>query len=165
MILAPNIACIVGVFTMGFGIMASVVTNNVAALAALANGVLPLREGRPASRPSAGTGWSCPKAMRWKETLYRRRLRRPFDEPTREAISNEYLRRRHEIPLATEIHWHTEKPQFTIRSHLLSFVVDLGQETLVVDAELSLAAKMLATKANRQHAVQFIESIANDLGL
>jgi hypothetical protein len=29
---------------MGFGIMASVVTNNVAALAALANGVLPLRK-------------------------------------------------------------------------------------------------------------------------
>ena len=44
MILAPNIACIVGVFTMGFGIMTSVVTNNVAALAALANGVLPLRK-------------------------------------------------------------------------------------------------------------------------
>jgi len=44
MILAPNIACIVGVFTMGFGIMASVVTNNVAALAALANGMLPLRK-------------------------------------------------------------------------------------------------------------------------
>ncbi len=44
MILAPNIACIAGVFTMGFGIMASVVTNNVAALAALANGMLPLRK-------------------------------------------------------------------------------------------------------------------------
>jgi Cu2+-exporting ATPase len=44
MILAPNIACIVGVFTMGFGIMASVVTNNVAALAALANGVMPMRK-------------------------------------------------------------------------------------------------------------------------
>ena len=44
MILAPNIACIVGVFTMGFGIMASVATNNVAALAALANGMLPLRK-------------------------------------------------------------------------------------------------------------------------
>src|SRR5262249_2894378 len=44
MILAPNIACIVGVFTMGFGIMTSVLTNNVAALAALANGVLPLRK-------------------------------------------------------------------------------------------------------------------------
>jgi heavy metal translocating P-type ATPase len=44
LILAPNIACIVGVFTMGFGIMASVVTNNVAALAALGNGMLPLRK-------------------------------------------------------------------------------------------------------------------------
>ena len=44
LILAPNIACIVGVFTMGFGIMASVATNNVAALAALGNGMLPLRK-------------------------------------------------------------------------------------------------------------------------
>jgi len=44
MILVPNIACIAGVFTMGFGIMASVVTNNVAALAALANGVMPMRK-------------------------------------------------------------------------------------------------------------------------
>src|SRR5262249_10834336 len=44
MILAPNLACIAGVFTMGFGIMASVLTNNVAALGALANGVLPLRK-------------------------------------------------------------------------------------------------------------------------
>jgi heavy metal translocating P-type ATPase len=44
LILAPNIACIIGVFTMGFGIMASVVTNNVAALAALGNGILPLRK-------------------------------------------------------------------------------------------------------------------------
>ncbi len=44
MILAPNIACIIGVFTMGFGIMASVLTNNVAALGALANGMLPLRK-------------------------------------------------------------------------------------------------------------------------
>src|SRR5262249_25904215 len=44
MILAPNIGCIAGVFTMGFGIMASVVTNNVAALAALGNGILPLRK-------------------------------------------------------------------------------------------------------------------------
>ncbi|MGO9601112.1 MAG: HAD-IC family P-type ATPase [Isosphaeraceae bacterium] len=44
MILVPKIACIAGVFTMGFGIMASVVTQNVAALAALGNGVLPLRK-------------------------------------------------------------------------------------------------------------------------
>ena len=44
LILAPNIACIIGVFSLGFGIMASVVTNNVAALAALGNGMLPLRK-------------------------------------------------------------------------------------------------------------------------
>ncbi len=44
LILAPNALCIAGAFTMGFGIMASVVTNNVAALAALANGLLPLRK-------------------------------------------------------------------------------------------------------------------------
>ena len=44
MILAPNIACIAGVFTLGFGIGASVLTNNVAASAALANGLLPMRK-------------------------------------------------------------------------------------------------------------------------
>ena len=43
MILAPNGLCIAGAFTMGFGVMTSVLTNNVAALAALANGMLPLR--------------------------------------------------------------------------------------------------------------------------
>jgi Cu2+-exporting ATPase len=44
MIVAPNVANMIGVFTMGFGIMTSVVTNNVSALAALANGLLPLRK-------------------------------------------------------------------------------------------------------------------------
>jgi len=44
MILAPNIACVAGVFTLGFGIGMSVVTNNVASLAALANGLLPMRK-------------------------------------------------------------------------------------------------------------------------
>jgi hypothetical protein len=43
MILVPNITCVAGVFTMGFGIGASVVTNNVSALGALANGLLPMR--------------------------------------------------------------------------------------------------------------------------
>jgi heavy metal translocating P-type ATPase len=43
MILGPNLACIAGVFTLGFGIGASVLTNNIAALAAFANGLLPMR--------------------------------------------------------------------------------------------------------------------------
>ena len=44
LILVPNILCIVGVFTLGFGIAISVLTNNVAALGALANGVRPMRK-------------------------------------------------------------------------------------------------------------------------
>ena len=44
LILVPNILCIVGVFTLGFGIAASVLTNNVAALGALINGVWPMRK-------------------------------------------------------------------------------------------------------------------------
>jgi heavy metal translocating P-type ATPase len=44
MIVAPNVTNVIGVFTMGFGIMTSVVTNNVSSLLALANGLLPLRK-------------------------------------------------------------------------------------------------------------------------
>lgn len=44
MILLPNLACVAGVFTLGFGIGVSVFTNNVAALGALANGVWPMRK-------------------------------------------------------------------------------------------------------------------------
>jgi soluble P-type ATPase len=203
MILAPNIACIAGVFTMGFGIMTSVLTNNVAALAALANGVLPLRkvaqleaerqhrleitqtctrERNPVPTPPAAP--ERPRAAvvgrehvptppteperrsgRWKETLYRRPLRRPIDETTRRAISAEFARRRHEIPVPAELHWHREKPQLTIRSNELSFIVQFTCEDLVVDAELSLAAKMFATRKHRADAVKIIESVANDLGL
>ena len=44
LILVPNVLCVIGAFTLGFGIGASVLTNNVAALAALANGVRPMRK-------------------------------------------------------------------------------------------------------------------------
>lgn len=44
MIIAPNVACVAGVFTLGLGVGFSVLTNNVAALGALLNGVLPMRE-------------------------------------------------------------------------------------------------------------------------
>jgi len=45
------------------------------------------------------------------------------------------------------------------------FIVQFTHEQLVVDVELSVAAKLVATKENRKRAVRFIESIANDLGL
>ncbi len=43
-VLVPNIACVAGAFTMGFGLMVSVVVNNLAALGALASFVPTLRE-------------------------------------------------------------------------------------------------------------------------
>ena len=44
MILGLNLGCIAGVFTLGFGIGMSVITNNVAGMAALANALLPMRK-------------------------------------------------------------------------------------------------------------------------
>ena len=44
MIVVPNVLCVAGVFTAGFGIWASVFFNNVTAMAAVANGLWPLRK-------------------------------------------------------------------------------------------------------------------------
>jgi hypothetical protein len=103
--------------------------------------------------------------MRWKEKLYERPLKRPINEQTRAAIHAEFRRRKHQIPIPTELSWDVAKPELTIRAKWISFVVHFTQERLVVDAELSLAAKMFATDENRKHAVRFIESVANDLNL
>lgn len=43
LILVPNLLCFAGVFTMGFGVAASVITNNAANVGALINGLSPLR--------------------------------------------------------------------------------------------------------------------------
>ena len=70
-----------------------------------------------------------------------------------------------QIPVPAELSWHVAKPELTIRSQWISFVVDFSHERMVVDAELSLAAKMFATDENRRHAVRFIESVADHLNL
>ena len=67
--------------------------------------------------------------------------------------------------MPAELHWHRDRPQFTIQSEWLSFIVHFTPEDLVVDAELSLAAKMLATRKHREDAVRIIESVADNLGL
>lgn len=103
--------------------------------------------------------------MAWREKLYERRLKRPVDNPTLEAIRSEFHRRQHEIPVPSELLENPAKPEMTIKTRWLSLIVQFSKETLRVDAELSLAAKMLATHENRQVAVQFIDSIANDLNL
>ena len=103
--------------------------------------------------------------MAWREKLYERRLKRPVDSGTLSAIRSEFQRRQHEIPVPTELLDHPTKPQMTIKTKWLSFIVKFHKETLTVDAELSLAAKMLATAENRQVAVRFIDSIADELNL
>ena len=110
MILAPNIACIAGVFTMGFGIMASVVTNNVAALAALANGVLPLRKVAQIEAERRHRLEMSPKS----HATERNALPVPSEaaastSQSSTAINDEFTRRRHQIPVATEFHWHRDK--------------------------------------------------------
>ena len=76
MIVAPNVTNVVGVFTMGFGIMTSVITNNVSALFALGNGLLPLRKiaraeadrrrDRETSAGRAGPARPRPDAATWR---------------------------------------------------------------------------------------------------
>jgi hypothetical protein len=103
--------------------------------------------------------------MLWKEKLYERRLKRPIDEQARATIHSEFRRRQDQIPMATELTWNAAKPEFTIRSRWISFIVHFTRERMVVNAELSLAAKMLATEENRRDTVRFIESVADDLNL
>lgn len=103
--------------------------------------------------------------MAWREKLYERALKRPVDHTTLDAIRSEFDRRKHEIPVAAELLQNPAKPEMTIKTKWLSFIVQFTKETMRVDAELSLAAKVLATNENRQVAVNFIDSIANDLNL
>src|SRR5947209_13122061 len=100
-----------------------------------------------------------------REVLYQRRVKRPIDAAARQAIELAYLKRRHEIPVATELHWHKDKPQFSIRSTWLSFHVGYTPEQMVVEAELSLAARVMATDARRWRALAVIHSIADELDL
>jgi hypothetical protein len=103
--------------------------------------------------------------MRWKEKLYERPLKRPIGEQTRAAIHSEFRRRWDQIPVPTELSWHVARPELTIRSQWLSLIVSFAEARMVVNAELSLAAKMFATDENRRYVVRFIESVANDLNL
>ena len=103
--------------------------------------------------------------MRWKEKLYERALKRPIDDQTKAIIHSEFHRRKDQIPVPAELSWHAAKPEFTIRARGFVFVVNFTHDRMIVDAELSLAAKMFATDENRRHAVRFIESVANELNL
>jgi hypothetical protein len=103
--------------------------------------------------------------MRWKEKLYERRLKRPIDEKARAAINSEFHRRRDQISVAAELCWSGAKPELIIRSQWISFIVHFTQERMVVDAELSLTAKMFVTDQHRRDAIDLIHNVADDLDL
>lgn len=100
-----------------------------------------------------------------RERFYERPLRRPLDEETRDAIDALFRARSRELPLPLEMHWHPDRDRLVIRSALLSFFVLFADEQMIVDAELSLAARLMGTAENRRKAVAFIESVAADLDL
>ena len=67
--------------------------------------------------------------MAWREKLYERALKRPVDAGTLEAIRGEFERRRHEIPVPAELLDHPSKPEMTIKTKWLSFIVQFHKET------------------------------------
>jgi hypothetical protein len=103
--------------------------------------------------------------MRWNERLFERPLSRAFDDQTRRAIDAEFQRRRHEIPVPVRLTWGQGKRSFQLASQWASFSVSFADDRLIVDAQLSLAARMLATKKNRQSLIDIINSIADELNL
>ena len=65
----------------------------------------------------------------------------------------------------TELHWHPAHPAFTLKSRWLSFHGRFTPDRLVVDAELTFAARMMATPSHRKDAVRILDSIADELDL
>jgi hypothetical protein len=103
--------------------------------------------------------------MGWKERLCERPLSRAFDEETRRAIDAEFQRRRREIPVPVRFAWGRGQSSLTIASQWVDFLVHFAEGRMIVDANFSLAGKLLATEKNRQTAIRIINEIADDLRL
>jgi hypothetical protein len=103
--------------------------------------------------------------MRRKERLFERPLKRPVDDAVRQAIEAEIHRRRHEFPIPIELGWAQGQQSFTIASKWFNLLVDFAQDRMVVDAELTLAARVLATESNRQKLIAIINDSFDKLKL
>ncbi len=103
--------------------------------------------------------------MASRERLYERPLTREFDDQARQEIEAEFHRRRHEIPIPVDFSWNKTQSSITIGSKWVSFLIHFVNDRMVVDAELSFTAKMLATEKNRKQVVGLISSVADDLRL
>ncbi len=103
--------------------------------------------------------------MPWRERLYERPLRRPLDDKVRAGLDRAVAARRSQFPMITGADWHPSRPELTIRTPIVSFVVRFADGAARVDAEMTLAGKLLASDANRRLAIRFIEEIAVEVGL
>jgi hypothetical protein len=92
-------------------------------------------------------------------------LNRAFDDSMRAMIDREVERRRAELPVPAQIGWHASEPTLEMRSEWISLFVSFAGEQMAIDAEMSMAARLMATPANRRRAVDMIDGIAKELGL
>jgi len=100
-----------------------------------------------------------------KERLYERPLKRALDAETRQAIEAEFHRRRHEFPIPMELGWTRGHQSLTIVSKWVSFLVHFANDRMVVDAEMTLAARVFATDSNRQKIITLIDDVVDQLEL
>jgi hypothetical protein len=103
--------------------------------------------------------------MASRERIYQRELRRVVDEEVRRAIEAMFERRRKEVPVPLELRWSGDGEGFRIETPFASFVIAYTAEVLTVDAELSWAARLMATARHRDEMVRAIEQMAEELGL
>ena len=100
-----------------------------------------------------------------KERLYERLLTRVLDEQVRQDFEAEFHRRRSEIPIPVEFSWDKSRSSITLGSKWVGFLIHFVHDKMVVDADLSFAARLLATESNRRQVVKLIRSVADDLRL
>jgi|GEM_PF-1306358 len=104
--------------------------------------------------------------MSISERLHKRPLRRPVDAQTLDRLRSEYHKRRNGLGVASELIDHPGDPhRLTIKSRWASLDVRFHNQMMIVDAQLSLAARLLATDHNRRRVVRFIDDLADELDL
>lgn len=97
--------------------------------------------------------------------LHERELKRPMDEEGRRALEEAVDRMRERLPIVSKLAWEEEGKTLALRSKMASLLIRMVEERLIVEAELSLAARMMAKKEHVARATRMVEGLADDLGL
>ncbi len=104
--------------------------------------------------------------MAWREKLYERQLKRPVDSGDTQGDPRRVRAAAARDPgAARSCSDHPSKPEMTIKTRWLSFIVQFNKETLTGRRRALAGRQDARHPENRQVAVEFIDSIANDLNL